>query len=98
MPIRPQRLNNRLRNRLPALPTLRTIPIRMTPHTPRIAIFLDKRRTTIERIAALGAEEVARVPFRAACDDDFALDGSFAALAAGAEVFVEIEVAVEAGR
>lgn len=44
----------------------------------------------------MGAEKVAHVPFCATCNDDFALDGGLAALAAGTKELVEIQVAVEA--
>lgn len=98
MPLKPQGLHHRLRHGLPALPTLGTIPIRMTPHTPRVPVLLHERRAAVEGIPALRAEEVADVPFGAAGDDDFALDGRFAALAARAEELVEVEVAVEAER
>lgn len=95
MPIPPKRLQHRLRHRLPAAPTLATIPMGMTPHTPRIPLLLHKRRLRIKRIAALRAEEMPRVPLRPASDDDLALDRRLAALAPRAEQLVEIQVAVE---
>ena len=95
MPLRPQRLHHRIRNRLPTPLTLRAKPIRMAIDTPRVPLLLDKRHLRIKRIAALRAEKVARVPLRAARDDDLALDRGGAALAARAEAFVEVQVAVE---
>lgn len=96
MPLTPQRLDNNIRHRLPALPALRAVPVRVAIAAPRIPILLHKRRAGIERIAALSAEEVSGVPLRAARDDDFTLDRRLARFAAGAEEFVEVEGAVEA--
>lgn len=98
MPVPPQRLQHRLRDRLPAAPTLAAVPIRVTTHAPRVAVLLHERRAGIERIAALRAEEVARMPLRAARDDDLALDGRLTGLAARGEELVEVEMAVEAER
>ena len=95
MPLCPQRLDHRIRNRLPALPTLCTEPIRMAPHAPGVPLLLDKRRLAIERVAALGAEKVSDVPLGAARDHDLALDGRLARLAPRREHLVEVEVAVE---
>lgn len=68
----------------------------MTPNTPRIPFFFNKRRIRFERVTAFGAEEVVGVPGGAERGDDFAFDGRFAVAAARAEVFVVVEVAVEA--
>ena len=68
----------------------------MAAHTPRIALFLHKRRLRVKGIPALRAEEVARVPFSSAGNDDFAFEGGFAGLAAGGKEFVVVEVAEEA--
>jgi hypothetical protein len=70
----------------------------MAPNTPRIPIFLDKRRRTIKRIATLGAEKVSSMPLGTTRDDDFAFDGRLARFTAGREEFVKVEVAVEARR
>ena len=70
--------------------------MRVTVDTPRVSIFLHKGRRAIERITALGAEEVAGVPLSTACNDDFAFDGRLAALASWREELVEVKVAVEA--
>lgn len=96
MPLTPQRLDNNIRHRLPALPALRAVPVRVAIAAPRIPILLHERRAGIERIAALSAKEVSGVPLRAARDDDFTLDRRLARFAAGAEEFVEVEGAVEA--
>jgi hypothetical protein len=96
MPLRPQSLDNRIRNRLATLSTLCTKAIRMAPDTPRISLFFDKRRGRVKWITTLRAEEVADMPLGAARDDDLALDGRLAALAAGREELMEVEVAVEA--
>lgn len=96
MPLRAQRLDHRIHNRLPALPALGRVPIRMAPNAPRIPIFLNKRRRRIKRVAALRAEKVSDVPLRAACDNNLALDGRLAALAARREQLVEVKVAEEA--
>ena len=96
MPLKPQRFDYGLCHRLPTFPTLGTVSIRMTTHTPSIAVLLYERRGTVERIAALRAEEVSRVPLSTAGDDNLALDWGFAGLATWAEEFVEVEVAVEA--
>jgi len=68
----------------------------MTAHAPRIPVLLDERRRAVEGIAALRAEEMSDVPFRAAGHDDLAFDRGPAALAARGEELVEVEVAVEA--
>jgi hypothetical protein len=96
MPLCPKRLNNRIRNRLPTPLTLRTIPMRMAIHTPRIPILLHKRRTTIKRIATLRTKEVSSMPLRSTRDDNLTFDRCLAALAPRTEELVEIEVAVEA--
>ena len=70
----------------------------MTPHTPRIAILLHKRRRAIKRVSALCAEEVADVPLGAARDNDLAFDRRLAAFATWREELVKVEMAVEAGR
>jgi hypothetical protein len=74
MPLAPQRLDHHIRYRLPALATLRTVSISVTVATPRVPVFLDKRRASIERITTLGAEEVASVPFSTARNNDLAFD------------------------
>lgn len=96
MPLPPQRPNHHLRNRLPTLPTLGTIPMGMTAHTPRIIILLDKRGGSIKGVAAGSAEEMALVVGVAASDDDAGFDGGAAGFAAGGEELVVVEVAVEA--
>lgn len=98
MPLSPQRLDHNIRHRFPALATLGTVAISMAVAAPRVAILLDKRRTSVERIATLRAEEVASVPFRAARNNDLAFDRRLARFAARAEHLVEVEGAVEAHR
>ncbi len=96
MPLLPQRHHTPINNRLLATFALPTEAPSMTPHTPRIPIFLHKRRLRIERIAALSAEEMAHVPGSPARDDDFCLDRRLTAAAARGVQFVEIQMAVEA--
>lgn len=96
MPLAPQRFHHHIRHRLPALATLRTVPVSMAVATPRIAIFLDERRASIEWITTLGTEEMTGVPLSATSDDDFAFNRRLARFAARAEHFVEVERAVEA--
>lgn len=98
MPLTPQRLNHNICHRLAALAALRTVPVSMAVATPCIAIFLDERRASIERIATLRAEKVPSVPLSATSNDNLALDRSLARFAARAEHFVEVERAVEAER
>ena len=98
MPLGAQRLHHRIRNRLPTPLALGAVPIGMAIDAPRVPVLFDERGGGIERITALGAEEVAGVPLGAAGDDDLALDGGFAGFAAGGEALVEVEVAVEARR
>lgn len=95
MPLRPERLNNRIRNRLPTLPALRTIPISMAVNAPSIPLLLHKRRATIKRITALRAEEMTNVPLGTTRNHDLALDRRLAAFAARGEHLVEIKMAVE---
>lgn len=83
MPLKPKRLDHNIRHRLSAPLALRTIAIGMTIDTPSIPILLHKRRSRVERITALGAEEVTRMPLRATRDNDLALDRRLAALASG---------------
>lgn len=90
MPLRPQRLHHRLHNRLPTPPALRAVSIRMTTHAPRIPVLLHKWHLRRERVAALRAEEVTRVPLRSAGEDHLALDGRFAGFAARAEELVVV--------
>lgn len=98
MPLRPECLNNRIRNRFPTPLTLGTIPMRMTINTPSIPILLYKRRVAIKRIATLGTEKVTSMPLGTTSNNDLAFNRRLAALAAGRKQLVEIEVAVEAGR
>jgi len=96
MPLAAQRPDNNVRDRLPALPTLGTVAVRVAVAAPRVPILLHKRCASIKGITALCAEEVAGVPLGAACHDDLAFDGGLARLAARAEHFVEVQGAVEA--
>ena len=96
MPLAPQRLHHHIRHRLPTLPTLGTVAMRVAVAAPRIPILLHKRRASIERVAALCAEKVACVPLGAASHDDLAFDGGLARLAARAEHLVKVQRAVEA--
>lgn len=98
MPLRAQRLHHRIRNRLTTALALGTEPIRMAIDTPRIPLLLDKRHIRIERITALRAEKVARVPLGATGDDYLALNRGSAALAPWAKALVEVQVAVEPRR
>lgn len=96
MPLGTQRLDHGIRHRLPTAFALCTVAMGMAVDAPCVPILLYKRRARIKRIAALGAEKVACVPFSATGDDDFAFNRRLAALAARGEEFVEIKVAVEA--
>jgi hypothetical protein len=98
MPLAPQRLNHHIRHRLPALTTLRTVAISMAVTAPRVPVFLDERRASIERITTLRAEEVASMPLSTARNNDLAFDRCLARFAARAEHLVEVEGAVEAHR
>lgn len=71
--------------------------MRVTINTPSIPILLYKRRVRIKRIATLGTEKVTGMPLRATGNNNLAFNRRLAALAAGREELVEIEVAVEAG-
>jgi len=67
----------------------------MAANAPGIPILFNERRGAIERIATLSAEEVANMPLRATRHHDLAFDGRLAALAAGREELVKVEMAVE---
>lgn len=95
MPLGPQCLDHRIRNGLATLLALGTVPMRMAIHTPSIPILLDERRARIKRITALRTEKVPSMPLRATRNNDFALNGRLARLAARREHFVEVEVAEE---
>lgn len=95
MPLSIESLDNHVRHRLPSALALRAEAMRMAVHTPCIPLFLHKRRRRVKWVAALRAEKVASVPFRAARDDDLALNGRLARLAPRREELVEVEVAEE---
>ena len=95
MPIRAERLDDQIRDRLPTLPTLGAVSVRMAAHAPRIPILLHEGRRPVERITTLSAKEVPGVPFRAARHDDFSFDGCLAALTPGREELMEIQMAVK---
>ena len=89
-------LHNSVDNGLLALATLGAEPVRVTADTPRISIFLHKRRIAIEWIAALRAEKVTSVPLCSTRHDHLAFDRCLTALAPWAEKLVEVKMAVEA--
>ena len=70
----------------------------MTPHTKRIPALLHKGGFPLERIAALGAEEMPNVVLTPGGEDDLAFDRRFAAATSWGEELVEVEVAVEPQR
>jgi hypothetical protein len=96
VPLAIQRLHHHVRDGLPTPPAFGAVPVRVAIDTPRVPVLLHKRRLRIERVAALRAEEVADVPLGAARDNDLALDGRLARLAARREELVVVQVAVEA--
>jgi hypothetical protein len=98
MPLRPKRLDNRIRDWLATLLALCTVSMSMAIDTPRVSVLLHKRRCGIKRITTLGAEKVSSMPLCTTRNNDFALDGRLARLASRREHFVEIEVAEEALR
>ena len=98
MPLRVQRLDHRIGNRLPTLPALCTKPIRVAPHTPRIALLLHKWRRTIKWIAALRTEEMSNMPLCPARNDHLALNRRLARFTAGRKKLVKVKMAIEAQR
>ncbi|KAK5634733.1 hypothetical protein RRF57_010446 [Xylaria bambusicola] len=62
---------------------------------PRVAVLLDVRHALLERVAALGAEEVAKVPVLTEGDDVVTENGRLAVLALRRKVLVPVEVAEE---
>jgi hypothetical protein len=96
MPLRSQRLHNRVRDGFATALALGTIPMCMAIYTPSIPILFHKRSRGIKWITALSAEEMSGMPFCTASNDDFTFNGCLAALAARGEELVEVEVAVEA--
>ena len=70
--------------------------LRLARHAPRVPVLLDVRHPLLERVAALGAEEVPEMPVLAEGDDVVAEDGRLAVLALRREELVPVEVAVEA--
>ena len=91
----PQCFNHSVRNWPFAFPALWAVPIGVTGYTPSIAVFLDKRCFTVEWIATLCAEEMSRVPFCTASDNDLAFNRGLAALAPRREQLMEIKMAKE---
>lgn len=96
MPLAPQRLDNNIRHGLATLPALGAVAVRVAVAAPSVAVLFDKRRAGVKGVAALRAEEVARVPLGAARHDDLAFDRRLAGFTAWAEHFVEVQRAVEA--
>lgn len=98
MPLPPEGPDHRRRHGLPAAPTLCRVPIRVAVDTPRKPVLLDERRRRVERVAALGAEEVADVVLGPARQHHLPLDRRLAALAPGRKLFVVVEMAVKQDR
>lgn len=96
MPLLSQRLDHHLRDRLATTGALAAEAATMTADAPGKAVLLDKRRGFIERIAALGAEEMADVPLAATGQNDLAFNRGLARATARAEFLMEVQVAVEA--
>lgn len=67
----------------------------MAVETPCKTVLLHKRGLRVEGITALGAEEMADVPFGTTGNHHLAFNRGLAALTAGAEEFMEVQVAVE---
>jgi hypothetical protein len=98
VPLGPERFDYGIGNGLAAPLALCAVAVRVAADAPRVAVLFDKRRRGVERVAALRAEKVARVPLGAARDNDFALDGRLARLTARGEELVEVERAEKALR
>ncbi len=62
----------------------------MAVQTPGIAILLYEGCFGIERVAALGAEEMADVPGATTRNDNFRLNGRFARFTSRGEEFVKV--------
>lgn len=95
MPLGTQGLDDRISDRLATALALGRVAVRMAIDTPCVPVLLDERRARIERVAALRAEEMSRVPLGAARYNDLPFDGRLARLAARREALVEIQMAVE---
>lgn len=96
MPLASQRRHTPVNYRLLATLTLPAKLASMTSYAPRIPIFLHKRRLRVKRVAALSAEEMTHVPGSPTSDNNFRLDGRFAAATARGVKFVKVKMAVEA--
>lgn len=70
-------------------------PLGLTVDTPRIAILLNVRHAFLERVAALGAEEMTVVKMVAKGNNVISQDGRRTGLAAGSKQFVPVQVAEE---
>lgn len=98
MPLAAERPDVLSDDRLPALAALGRPALgalRLARHAPRIAVLFDMRHAALKRVAALGAEEVAKVPVVAQRHHVLAHDGSRAVLAPRREQLVPVQVAVE---
>lgn len=95
MPLRAQRLNDCVRDRLATALALRAVSIDVAVDAPRIPIFLHKGRATVERITALRTEEMTRMPLRTTRHHDLPLNGRLATLTPRAEALMEVQMAVE---
>jgi hypothetical protein len=70
-------------------------PLRLAGNAPRVSVLLNVRHATLERVAALGAEEVPVVPVFAKRHDMLAEDRCLTVPAARREEFVPIQMTVE---
>lgn len=96
MPLCSKCFDNGVSHRLAALLALSRVAVRVAAHTPSIAVFFHKRSGRVERIAALCAEEMPRMPLSPACHNHLALNRRLAAFASWAEELVVVEMAIEA--
>ena len=98
VPLAAQRLDVLTDDGGPALPTLGSPPLGtlgLTLNAPRVAVLLDVGHAVLERVAALGAEEVPIVPVVAQRHNVLAENGRPAVLAPRGEELVPVEMAVE---
>lgn len=98
MPLAAERPDVLTDDGLAALFTLGCPPLgalRLARHAPRIAVLFDMRHAALKGIAALGTEEVAKVPVVAQRHHVLAHDGRRAVLTPRREQLVPVQMAVE---
>lgn len=95
MPLRAQRLNDRVRDGLATALALRAVSIGVAVDTPRISVLFHKRCARVERITALRTEEMPRVPLRTTRHHNLPLNRGLATLTPRAKALMEVQMTIK---